>query len=102
MEQLKQENTGMQTTDEEICELCRNTYSIYSSFPPMPSAQALNVETGELFPFEKVRSLSTGYDMAGALGIAWPCNCRERSQRRFDQRYDEQVTLVDRVIPGSR
>ncbi|EEA00709.1 hypothetical protein BH160DRAFT_3954, partial [Burkholderia sp. H160] len=55
MEQHIPKSTGSGTTDEEICDLCRITYSIYSNFPPMPSAQALNVETGEFFPFDRVR-----------------------------------------------
>ncbi|MBB5421888.1 hypothetical protein HDG40_000029 [Paraburkholderia sp. JPY158] len=54
MEQLKQENSGAEWTVEEECGVCRITYSTYSKFPPMPSAQALNVETGEFFPFERV------------------------------------------------
>ncbi|MBB5463347.1 hypothetical protein HDG33_007024 [Paraburkholderia sp. Cpub6] len=43
MEQRKQDETG----DKEECQLCRITYSIYSNFPTMPSAMALNAETGE-------------------------------------------------------
>ncbi|EDZ98118.1 hypothetical protein BH160DRAFT_6582 [Burkholderia sp. H160] len=80
MEQRKQENSGTDWTVEEVCGLCRITYSIFKSFPPMPSAQALNVETGEFFPFERVRSLSTGYAMVKALGYAWARNCRGRSR----------------------
>jgi hypothetical protein len=91
MEQLKPENSGTEWTVEEECGVCSITYSIYSKFPPMPSAQAMNAETGEFFPFDKVRSLSTGYAMAEALGYAWACNCRGRSQKRFD----EQFTLED-------
>ncbi|MEM5294173.1 hypothetical protein VSR82_07500 [Burkholderia sp. JPY481] len=62
MEKQIREGTGKQTQDEEVCDLCRITYSIYANFPPMPSAQALNAETGEFFPFDRLRSLSTGYD----------------------------------------
>ncbi|NUY35320.1 hypothetical protein F0160_33325 [Paraburkholderia sp. JPY303] len=87
MEQLKQENSGAEWTVEEECGVCRITYSTYSKFPPMPSAQALNVETGEFVPFERVRKLKTGYAMAEALGYAWACNCRERSGNHFDQRF---------------
>ncbi|EDZ99904.1 hypothetical protein BH160DRAFT_4760 [Burkholderia sp. H160] len=87
MEQQIQRSTGSGTPDEELCDLCRITYSIYANFPPMPHAQALNVETGEFFPFERLRSLSTGYDMAEALGYAWACSCRGRSQKRFDQHF---------------
>jgi hypothetical protein len=46
----------------------------------MASSLALNVETGELFPFERVRRLSSGYALAEALGYAWACNCRGRSR----------------------
>lgn len=87
----RQIQQGNWSVEEEICGLCRTTYSIYATFPPMPSAQALNVETGEFFPFDRVRSLSSGYDMAEALGYAWACTCRERPQKRFD----EQFTLRD-------
>ncbi|MGF6301493.1 MULTISPECIES: hypothetical protein [Paraburkholderia] len=38
---------------------------------------ALNAETGEWFPFDRLKSYSNGYDMAEALGYAWACNCRE-------------------------
>ncbi|EEA03314.1 hypothetical protein BH160DRAFT_1340 [Burkholderia sp. H160] len=79
MEKQTQKSTGSGTTDEEVCDLCRITYSIYSNFPPMPHAQALNVETGEFFPFDRVRSLPTGYAMAEALGYASACNCRGRT-----------------------
>ncbi|MBC8742299.1 hypothetical protein F6X40_37960 [Paraburkholderia sp. UCT31] len=105
MEQQKQEGAG----DKEECLLCRVTYSIYSNFPPMPSAMALNVETGEWFPLDRLKSHSNGYDMAEALGYAWACNCRERAPKRFN----EQFTLRDstgkrlvgvryRVSAGSR
>jgi hypothetical protein len=98
MEKRNQEGTGTQTPDDEVCDLCRITYSIYANFPPMPSAQAMNVETGECFPFERLRSLSTGYDMAKELGYAWACDCRARSpviahDRRIN--YDEQFQLLD-------
>nr|WP_233837533.1 hypothetical protein [Paraburkholderia sp. ZP32-5] len=78
METKTRQSTG--SVEEEVCCLCSITYSIYSNFPPMPSAQALHVETGEFFPFEKVRRLSSGYAMAEALGYAWACNCRGRSR----------------------
>ncbi|MPW10291.1 hypothetical protein GCT19_32475 [Paraburkholderia sp. CNPSo 3155] len=91
MEQLKQQSSGTDSTIEEECDLCRMTYSIYSNFPPMPHAQALNAETGEFFPFDRVRKMKSGYAMAEALGYAWACNCRERSQKHFDQ----QFTLRD-------
>ncbi|MCC8405187.1 hypothetical protein LJ655_25480 [Paraburkholderia sp. MMS20-SJTN17] len=97
MEQRKQN----ETVDKEECDLCRITYSIYSRFPPMPSAKALNAETGEWFPFDRLRSYSTGYRMAEALGYAWACNCRERAPKR----YDEQFTLIGRAgkrLPGVR
>ncbi|EEA03593.1 hypothetical protein BH160DRAFT_1078 [Burkholderia sp. H160] len=100
MDQQKQKSTGSGTKDEEVCDLCRITYSIYANFPPMPHAQALNVETGEFFPFDRVRSLATGYDMAEALGYARACTCRGRSQKHFD----EQFTLRDhngRVLPDT-
>ncbi|WP_233808131.1 hypothetical protein [Paraburkholderia sp. HP33-1] len=89
MEQQTQKYTG----GKEECLLCRITYSIFSNFPSMPSAMALNVETGVWFPHDRLRSYSTGYQMADALGYAWACKCRERASKR----YDEQVTLVDRV-----
>ncbi|MGF6748560.1 hypothetical protein OKW36_004196 [Paraburkholderia sp. MM5482-R1] len=88
MEQQKQDETG----GKEECQLCRITYSIYSNFPPMPSAMALNAETGEWFPFDRLKSYSNGYEMAEALGYAWACDCRERSRNRFD----EQFVLRDR------
>ncbi|MFP4891910.1 hypothetical protein [Paraburkholderia sp. EG304] len=91
MEQLKQQSSGTDWTVEEECDLCRITYSIYSNFPPMPHAQALNAETGEFFPFDRVRKMKSGYAMAEALGYAWACNCRGRAQMRFD----EQFTLRD-------
>jgi hypothetical protein len=75
MEQQEQDGTG----GKEECLLCRVTYSIFSNFPPMPSAMALNVETGAFFPQDRLRSYSTGYDMAEAQGYAWACNCRGRS-----------------------
>ncbi|MEM5293522.1 hypothetical protein VSR82_04145 [Burkholderia sp. JPY481] len=80
MEEQSQKGTGAQTTDEEVCDLCKITYSIYSKFPPMPSAQALNVETGEFFPFDRVRKMKSGYDMVKALGYAQACTCRGRSR----------------------
>ncbi|MGF6742637.1 hypothetical protein [Paraburkholderia atlantica] len=91
MEQLKQQSSGTDCTVEEECDLCRITYSIYSKFPPMPHAQALNAETGEFFPFDRVRKMKSGYAMAEALGYAWACNCRGRAQKRFN----EQFTLRD-------
>ncbi|MGF6855218.1 hypothetical protein [Paraburkholderia sp. CI3] len=96
MEQQKQDETG----GEEECLLCRITYSVYSNFPPMPSAMALNVETGEWFPFDRLKSYSNGYEMAEALGYAWACDCRGRSRNRFDQRF----TLTDtggKVLPDT-
>ncbi|MBB5470923.1 hypothetical protein HDG32_007077 [Paraburkholderia sp. CI2] len=87
MEQQNQKSA----MDEEECQVCRITYSIYSNFPPMPSAMALNAETGEWFPFDRLKSYSNGYDMAEALGYAWACHCRGRSRNRFDQRF----TLTD-------
>ncbi|MCC8403197.1 hypothetical protein LJ655_15090 [Paraburkholderia sp. MMS20-SJTN17] len=80
MEQQGQEGTGELMTGEEECLCCRVTYSIYSKFPPMPHAMALNVETGAWFPFDRLRSYPTGYQMAEALGYASACNCRGRSQ----------------------
>ncbi|WP_326489855.1 hypothetical protein [Paraburkholderia sp. HP33-1] len=77
MEQQKQGGTG----GKEECLLCRVTYSIFSNFPPMPSAKVLNVETGEFFPLDRLRSYSTGYKMAEALGYAWACDCRGRTQQ---------------------
>ncbi|SMG56251.1 hypothetical protein [Paraburkholderia susongensis] len=87
MEQQKQDDAG----GKEECLLCRVTYSIFSTFPPMPSAMALNIETDEFFPLDTLRSYSTGYEMADAQGYAWACNCRERASNRFD----EQFTLRD-------
>ncbi|WP_316251704.1 hypothetical protein [Paraburkholderia sp. UCT2] len=43
MEQQNQKSA----MDEKECQVCRITYSIYSSFSPMPCAMALNAETGE-------------------------------------------------------
>ncbi|MGF6413245.1 hypothetical protein [Paraburkholderia sp. MM5482-R1] len=80
MERQKQEGTG----GKEECLLCRILYSVYSNFPPMPSAMALNVETGEWFPQDRLRSYSTGYAMAKALGYAWACDCRGRAQQADD------------------
>ncbi|NUY01000.1 hypothetical protein [Paraburkholderia youngii] len=91
MEEQMQQSSGTDWTVEEECGVCSIIFSIYSKFPPMPSAQALNMETGEFFPFERVRKLKSGYAMAEALGVAWACNCRERSKKRFD----EQFTLWD-------
>ncbi|WP_255208816.1 hypothetical protein [Paraburkholderia youngii] len=80
MEKQKQDETrGM-----EECQLCRITYSLYSNFPPMPSAKALNAETGEWFPFDSLKSYATGYEMAEALGYAWACNCRGRSPDTYE------------------
>ncbi|MGF6932353.1 hypothetical protein OKW41_001492 [Paraburkholderia sp. UCT70] len=96
MEQQKQEDAG----GKEECQLRRVTYPIYSNFPPMPSAMALNVETGEWFPMDRLRSYSNGYDMAEALGYAWACDCRGRkaalepASKRFT--HDEQYALKDR------
>ncbi len=69
---------------EQECLLCRVTYSIFSAFPVMPSALTMNVETGEFFPLDRLRSYSTGYEMADALGYAWACNCGDRAQRADD------------------
>ncbi|NUX52813.1 hypothetical protein [Paraburkholderia youngii] len=91
MEEQMQQSNETDWTVEEECGVCSIIFSIYSKFPPMPSAQALNMETGEFFPFERVRKLKSGYAMAEALGVAWACNCRERSKKRFD----EQFTLRD-------
>ncbi|MCC8403191.1 hypothetical protein LJ655_15050 [Paraburkholderia sp. MMS20-SJTN17] len=93
MEQQGQEGTRELMPDEEECLCCRVTYSIYSTFPSMPSAMAPNVETGEWFPFDRLRSYSSGYQMAEALGYAWACDCRERTPKR----YGEQFTLKDRA-----
>ncbi|ADG19488.1 hypothetical protein BC1002_5563 [Paraburkholderia atlantica] len=99
MEQLKQQSSGTDWTVEEECDLCRITYSIYSNFPPMPHAQALNAETGEFFPFDRVRKMKSGYAMAEALGYAWACNCRRRKAApaltSSDWTHDEQYTLKD-------
>jgi len=80
MEQMKQKNGSADLLDQKECLSCRIIYSIYSNFPPMPSAQAYNVETGEFFPFDRLRSLPNGYEMAKSRGIAWACNCRGRSR----------------------
>ncbi|MBB5423087.1 hypothetical protein F0160_06105 [Paraburkholderia sp. JPY303] len=87
MEKPNQDGTGKKTPDEEVCDLCRITYSIYANFPPVPSAQAMNAETGEFFPFDRLRSLATGYDMIKARGYAWACDCRGRSRKRFDEQF---------------
>ncbi|MBC8740028.1 hypothetical protein F6X40_25335 [Paraburkholderia sp. UCT31] len=94
MGQQKQDETG----GKEECQLCRITYSIYSNFPPMPSAMALNAETGEWFPFDRLKSYSNGYDMAEALGYAWACDCRGKAAPALtskDRIHDEQYTLKD-------
>jgi hypothetical protein len=67
MEQQIQKRTG----GKEECHLCRVTYAIFSTFPAMPSAMTMNVETGEFFPLDRIRSYSNGYDMADAMGYAW-------------------------------
>ncbi|MGF6380654.1 hypothetical protein [Paraburkholderia atlantica] len=99
MEEQMQQNSGTDWTVEEECGVCSIIFSIYSKFPPMPSAQALNMETGEFFPFERVRKLKSGYAMAEALGVAWACNCRERKAATAltskDRIHDEQYTLKD-------
>ncbi|MGF6484915.1 hypothetical protein [Paraburkholderia sp. JPY419] len=99
MEQLKQQSGGKDWTVEEECDLCRITYSIYSKFPPMPHAQALNAETGEFFPFDRVRKMKSGYAMAEALGYAWACNCRGRKAAPAltskDRTHDQQYILKD-------
>jgi len=77
---MKQENGGADRLDQKECLGCLITYSIFSNFPPMPSARAYNVETGEYFPFDRLRSLPNGYEMAKAQGIAWTCDCRGRSR----------------------
>ncbi|APA88159.1 hypothetical protein BJG93_22485 [Paraburkholderia sprentiae WSM5005] len=77
MNQQKQDAT--EAKDE--CLLCRVTYSIFSKFPRMPRATALNVERGEFFPQDRLRSYSAGYDMANALGYGWACDCRGRAQQ---------------------
>jgi hypothetical protein len=81
MEQREQESIAALMSGEEECLLCRVTYSIFSTFPAMPSAMAMNIETEEFFPPDRLRSYPTGYDMAAALGYAWACNCCERAQR---------------------
>ncbi|MBN3806264.1 hypothetical protein GXB81_24870 [Paraburkholderia sp. Ac-20336] len=80
---MKQKNSWADLLDEEECLGCRIIYSIFSNFPPMPSARAYNVETGEFFPFDRMRSLPNGYEMAKALGIAWTCNCRGRRRAQL-------------------
>ncbi|MGF6478301.1 hypothetical protein [Paraburkholderia sp. JPY419] len=109
MEQLKQRSSGTDWTVEEECDLCRITYSIYSNFPPMPHAQALNAETGEFFPFDRVRELKSGYAMAEALGYAWACNCRGRAPKRFNEQFElrdstgkRQARVRYRIRVGSR
>ncbi|MGF6471885.1 hypothetical protein [Paraburkholderia youngii] len=109
MEQLKQRSSGTDWTVEEECDLCRITYSIYSNFPPMPSAQALNAETGEFFPFDRVRELKSGYAMAEELGYAWACNCRGRAPKRFNEQFElrdstgkRQAGVRYRIRVGSR
>ncbi|MBC8748668.1 MULTISPECIES: hypothetical protein [Paraburkholderia] len=95
MGQPKQDETG----GKEECLLCRITYSVYSNFPPMPSAMALNAETGEWFPFDRLKSYSNGYAMAEALGYAWACDCRGRKATPAltskHRTHDEQYTLKD-------
>ncbi|HEY2024447.1 hypothetical protein [Paraburkholderia sp.] len=95
MEQQEQEGTG----NNNECLVCRVTYSIYSNFPPMPSAMALNVETDEFFPQDVLLSYSTGHQMAAALGYSWACNCRGRKALAAltakDRIHDEQYTLKD-------
>ncbi|MGF6369212.1 hypothetical protein OKW40_001962 [Paraburkholderia sp. RAU6.4a] len=105
MEQQIQEGTG----GKEECQLCRITYSIYSNFPRMPSAMALNAETGEWFPFDRLKSYSNGYDMAEALGYAWACDCRERTPKRFNEQFElrdstgkRQTGVRYRIRVGSR
>ncbi|MGF6447799.1 hypothetical protein [Paraburkholderia youngii] len=109
MELLKQQSSGTDWTVEEECDLCRITYSIYSNFPPMPHAQALNAETGEFFPFDRVRKMKSGYAMAEALGYAWACNCRGRAPKRFNEQFElrdstgkRQAGLCYRIRVGSR
>ncbi|MFT4067204.1 hypothetical protein [Paraburkholderia sp.] len=80
MEQQKQNGTR----GEAECLLCRVTYSMFSRLPPTPSVMALNVETGAFFPQDKLRSYSTGYEMAEALGYSWACNCRGSAQQADD------------------
>ncbi|MEX3788580.1 hypothetical protein [Paraburkholderia sp. BR14374] len=109
MEQLKQQSGETDWTVEEECDLRRITYSIYSNFPPMPSAWALNAETGEFFPFDRVRELKSGYAMAEALGYAWACNCRGRAPKRFNKQFElrdstgkRQAGVRYRIRVGSR
>ncbi|MEX3894350.1 hypothetical protein [Paraburkholderia sp. BR10954] len=109
MELLKQQSSETDWTVEEECDLCRITYSIYSNFPPMPHAQALNAETGEFFPFDRVRELKSGYAMAEALGYAWACNCRGRAPKRFNEQFElrdstrkRQAGVRYRIRVGSR
>ncbi|MBB5425817.1 hypothetical protein QF000_002647 [Paraburkholderia atlantica] len=97
MEQLKQQSSGTDCTVDEECDLCRITYSIYSKFPPMPHAQALNAETGEFFPFDRVRKMKSGYAMAEALGYAWACNCRGRSPKRFNEQFELRESTGKRL-----
>ncbi|SMG57876.1 hypothetical protein [Paraburkholderia susongensis] len=78
-------------TGKEDCLLCRVTYSIFERFPDVPSGMVMNVETGNFFPLATLRSYSSGREMVEALGVAWACECRERSPNRFD----EQFTLND-------
>ncbi|MCC8402939.1 hypothetical protein LJ655_13765 [Paraburkholderia sp. MMS20-SJTN17] len=98
MQQQAQEGTRELMTDEEECLCCRVTYSIYSTFPPMPSAMALNAETGEWFPFDRLKSYPTGYEMAEALGYAWACECRGRSP---DTVQEEGPLSLHRAMPRS-
>ncbi|MBB5510473.1 hypothetical protein [Paraburkholderia atlantica] len=97
MEQLNQQSSGTDSTVEEECDLCRITYSIYSKFPPMPHAQALNAETGEFFPFDRVRKMKSGYAMAEALGYGWACNCRGRSPKRFNEQFELRESTGKRL-----
>jgi hypothetical protein len=60
----------------------------------MSSAKALNVETGEFFPLNRVRSLPSGDEMTEALGYAWACDCRGRLQKRFDEQYTLRESLL--------
>jgi|GEM_PF-6096941 len=84
MKQQEQASTAALMSGEQECLLCRVTYSIFSTFPLMPSALTMNVETGEFLPLNRLRSYATGYEMADALGYAWACNCGERIQRADD------------------
>jgi hypothetical protein len=85
MAQQNQEVTGSGATTTDICPVCSLTYSIFSRFPSLPSAKALNVETGEFFPLDRVRSMSSGHAMTEALGYSWTCDCRNRPPKRFNQ-----------------